>query len=152
VTSVVSRMSTFRLLAVLVACMLSQGCVGILVGSRDTTTTENPSLSKTADVDGVLGVSDGVKYNGPWLRSHWGTPSTVKSEVEGAEVWTYGFGQQCWCGVMPALVIPIPLMIPTGTEKVVFLLRDDQVVSATQVKWRRSGGGVGLGPDGWGHW
>ena len=145
-------MSPFRFIPVLAVCLLLQGCVGVLVGSRDTTTIPNPSISKAAYLGAVARGGGSAEYTAEWLRSNWGAPASIKAASEGTgELWTYDFKRQCWCGVMPMVIIPIPLMVPTGTEKVVFLLRDDRVVNAKRVEWRTSGVGGGLGPDGW-HW
>ena len=150
-TAIVSRMRTFRLVAVLVACLLSQGCVGVLVCSKASTTIKRPFINPTGpDVECVSEGFGGNEYTGSWLKSNWGTPKSVKA-VSGSneELWTYQFKRQCWCGVIPMVIIPIPLVVPTGTEKAVFLLRDGRVVSAKRAKWWRGGAMAGLvGPEG----
>lgn len=144
------RTFTFRFVSVLAVSLLSQGCVGVFVGGRDTTTIKNPSVIAVAGVDGVKEGSSSAEYTAAWLKSNWGSPASVKAVSGGAEErWTYDFEQQCWCGVMPMLIIPVPLMVPTGHEKVVFLLKDGRVVSAKRVKQYRAMAIAGLfSPEG----
>ena len=66
-----------------------------------------------------------------------------------SELWSYEFGP-VWYGVIPCVVIPIPLALPLGRERVVFHVRDGEVVSADVTKSDLVGGVCAslVGPDG----
>ena len=43
------------------------------------------------------------------------------------------------------VIVPIPLAVPVGRERIVFVIRDDRIVSATQSRQQTVGGAVGFG-------
>ncbi len=139
-----------KLLPVLTACVLLQGCVGIGWWTRDSTSINKPFISDRADLEGVGKSHNTFEYTGPWLHSHWGSPTSIRpaSGLAGGEVWSYEF-KRCWCGLIPMAIVPIPLVLPAGHEKVVFLVREGRVVNAKRVQCRHGGFGIGLvGPEG----
>lgn len=70
-----------------------------------------------------------VVYTPLWLQTHWGSPARIcHSPTSPDEIWIYRFGP-IWEGVMPILIVPIPLELPVGEKKVCFTLRDGHVVS-----------------------
>jgi hypothetical protein len=142
-------MNALKLTVILSASLFLQGCVGVGIWSKEKTAIDNPSISDAVRLDGVMRGREGSAYTAAWLQSHWGPPKGVRpGSATGEELWTYEFGQ-CWCGVIPMLVIPIPLVLPAGHEHVVFVIRDGRVIGAQRVESRRSGAGFGLiGPDG----
>jgi hypothetical protein len=101
-------MSTLKLIAILPGFLLLQGCVGVGVWSKERTTINTPSISEAARLDGVSHGREGLDYTAAWLQAHWGAPkSTGPGSAAAEELWTYEFNQ-CWCGVIPMVVIPIP--------------------------------------------
>ena len=73
-------------------------------------------------------------YTSAWLQTHWGSPNHVRPARGGVdEVWTYRFGP-IWEGIMPCLIVPIPLELPVGRKKVCFTLHDGQVVSVSSTR------------------
>lgn len=143
-----------KLISVLL-CMLSSGCVGVGVWSTEKASFYEPRIYETAGMDGVReqpyrGTTDTITYSSQWLQSHWGEPKSVRrtSSVPTEELWTYKFGT-CWCGLVPMVVIPIPLVLPVKSEEIVFQIRNGQVVRARRVISVRSGVGAGFfGPEG----
>lgn len=72
-----------------------------------------------------------VVYTPAWLQTHWGAPNRIsKAHSGGDEVWTYRF-KLIWEGITPILILPIPLELPLGEQKVRFTLHDGKVVSAS---------------------
>ena len=139
-------MKALALIAVVLAGMLTQGCVGVLVGGRETTEIKDPFISGVGPWSQSVheGAHDTV-YTAEWLRSKWGEPASVRIAPAGAvERWTYKSKRQCWFGVMPMVIIPIPLMVPTGHEKIEFVLEAGRVVSARRVRWHTGGVMAGL--------
>ena len=135
-------------LFLLALCLLTQGCIGIeglKVGSK---TFQDPSITDYACADGATSrggrQTNAPVYTAAWLDAHWGKPSTIKQTGEGNpdEIWIYKFGTT-WSGVVPFVLIPIPILIPTGREEVQFTLRDGNVVSAKVRKSYSIGAGYG---------
>jgi hypothetical protein len=74
-------------------------------------------------------------YTSAWLKSHWGSPNHIRyvgfgSDADADEVWTYRLGP-IWEGIMPWLIVPVPLVLPVGEKKVCFTLRHGQVVNVS---------------------
>jgi hypothetical protein len=82
-----------------------------------------------------------------WLQWHWGSPSQIHHAAGGSEeIWTYKF-DTVWEGIMPIVIIPIPLMLPVAKEKVCFSLHDGRVISASVTKSIVVGGTYGVIPN-----
>ena len=79
----------------------------------------------------------------------WGKPDEIISSSESVETWIYN--RKLWCGVLPVLILPVPLILPVcdGFDRIEF---KDNV--ATRLHTRRIvvGGGILLltpsGPGG----
>jgi hypothetical protein len=139
-----------KLTPVLAACLLTQGCVGIFVARTKAETFKNPKIGDKPAMHAVQeAVSEMDSHTAAWLEDHWGKPTTVRPvsrETQG-ERWTYKF-RPAWCGVIPSFVIPVPLLLPVASEKVVFFVRDGQVAGAEVARWHCSGVGASMfGPD-----
>ena len=118
----------------LLLCPLLQGCIGggVIKSQTGPYYWANSSTKTNAAV-----------YTSAWLETNYGKPTIVSTNgLE--EVWTYQSGR-IWAGVMPVIIVPIPLAVPVGREKIVFILRDAQVVSATRCKQETVGGAFGFG-------
>jgi hypothetical protein len=151
-----------KLVPILVVCLFGQGCVGVCVAHIETETYKNPAIGYEPTVN--LWEWDCVRSKGSledpltaaWLQEYWGKPASVRpatKETQG-ELWTYKFGL-VGGGVIPLLIVPVPLVLPLAREKVVFLVRDGHVVSAEVKALHLSIMGFGFGPDGkWAlcHW
>ena len=141
-------------------CLLIQGCVGVGVMKTQTNVIQSPGISLLSNTPGV---DDVVKRDSLWatnsgvntieeLKMYWGKPNKVTQISGGSdEIWTYKF-KSIWEGVIPFVIIPIPLVLPVGTEKVCLTLRDGHIVSASGTKSCMAGGtyGVILSPEGGG--
>ena len=138
-------------------CLATQGCVGVGALRTKTEVFENPKICDSAGARNVMqgGATNETTYTADWLEAHWGKPRSVGQappENRG-QLSTYKFGL-LWNGIVPVVGVPIPLVLPVGREKVVFVLRDGQVVSAKRVRARSFTALAGLifGPCGasWG--
>jgi hypothetical protein len=143
-------MKKFILLAMLCLCPLLQGCIGLFVSKQQTLVAKNPVISSHPNdhVPAYSGdpnqATNWVVYTSAWLQTHWGRPYRVCPARSGAdEVWIYRFGP-IWKGIMPMLIVPIPLELPLGEKEVCFWLRDGRVVSVSFT--RRDLVGWGIGP------
>ena len=145
----------YRMVPLLILCALAQGCVGVSVSTTKTQRFQNPQLAEEACVRGLRtstpGETNSPAISSAWLESHWGKPAAISRVAVGdtGEVWTYKFGLN-WNGTILFVLIPIPLELPIGRERVELLVRDGQVVSGEQRFTHTAGGilGYSLGPCG----
>lgn len=68
------------------------------------------------------------------LRSQWGEPDRIESRQDGTEDWAYKTAGFRWSGVILYVVIlPLPAMIPVGSQDVSFLIHDGRIEQATRL-------------------
>ena len=114
-----------------------------------TQTFQNPVISDSASVGGLHpgnpSGTNAIIYTSTWLEAHWGKPGSVScaGKNERNEIWTYKFDHVWVGGFAVVVIVPIPLVLPIERERVVFVLRDGQVVSGKQSKLERVGGFAG---------
>jgi hypothetical protein len=131
---------------VLTLASIAPGCLFITgVGEREGN-AENPYFGRRFKDEKV--VSD-ARLQEPLASSklfaEWGEPDDREVQADGSERWRYN-GFLRGAGVFAfVLVLPIPLVIPTGLEHVDFTIRDGKVVhahsSANSFRW---GWGCGI--------
>ena len=139
----------------LILCSLLQGCVGISVSTPKTQRFQQPQLALEACARGVWNSTPSdtntLVFSSAWLESNWGKPAAISPAPEGdiGEVWTYKFDLN-WNGTILFLLIPIPLELPIGRERVQLLVRDGQVINGEQRFTHTAGGilGYSIGPCG----
>ena len=156
-------MRTLILFAIL--CLLLQGCVGVGVMKTRTKVIDDPEISLNSSYSSALspddvskrtsrGGTNAVIYTAAQLQEFWGHPNHI-TLVSGSsdELWTYK-SRTIWEGVIPVMIIPIPLVLPVTREKVRFTIRDGRVINARITRSAMAGGAYGmiLGPDGRGGW
>ncbi len=133
------------------ACLATQGCVGAFVARTQTHSAESPTVYDKPSLGLASSPSDGTTSpTAEWLREHWGEPASVRA-IEGvsqAELWTYKFAKP-WRGIIPCVIIPIPLMLPVEREKTTFMVKEGRVVSADISTLHYSGWAAGylMGPE-----
>ena len=133
------------------ACLMTQGCVGVFALRTQRHSADAPIVCEKPALYLASSPTDGTTNpTGKWLREHWGEPASVRvvSTEPQAELWTYRFGHP-WRGIIPCVIIPIPLVLPVEQEKVVFMVKEGRVVSADISTLRWSGGAAGylMGPE-----
>jgi len=129
--------AAFRCAAALVAlALMLPGCVGF--GTLGTNRFDDATLpfeyAETAEQ----------------LRARRGDPDDVERVSGAAERWTYHEGLR-WGGVIPIVVIPVPLAVPIGREHVVYTLEGGVVRGATYVRQTWSGQAWGFVGHRFGH-
>ena len=126
--------------AILIAASLAlQGCIGVgawTLGSR-TESSDRPKIDQargSIDVHKV-GIEGNLK-TATDLRAQWGEPDRVLSREDGKEEWIYKTSGWRWSGVvLYVVIIPLPAMIPVGSQYVSFLMHDGHIESATRADW-----------------
>lgn len=144
-----------KMVPLLILCALVQGCVGVSVSTTKTESFHDPQLTDEACARGFRSRTpsdtNAPAFTSAWLESHWGKPAAISRAPAGdaGEVWTYKFDLN-WNGTILFLLIPIPLELPIGRERVQLLVRDGQVISGEQRFTHTAGGilGYSLGPCG----
>lgn len=145
-------------------CLALQGCVGVVVPKTRTTVISDPVVETYSGIDYVFSrsapdrfhdwyrpdVTNGLctsQCTSEWLQRYWGNPSHI-NHASGAseEIWIYKF-DTAWEGMVPFVIIPIPLMLPVAKEKVCFSLHDGHVVGANVTKSIVVGGTYGFIPN-----
>jgi len=120
--------------ALSVAALLS-GCAGIgvgVLGNAEATVT-NPRISF------VRGELHRTGRPVPWTKAedllkYWGPPDRIKRAGARTEMWTYDAGPR-WNGIgLLVAIVPIPLMLPVGTNHIEFHIQDDWVMSAAALE------------------
>jgi hypothetical protein len=144
-----------RIIPCLALCLLVQGCVGAGILKKHTEIVPDPHIPEHACPAlypaARSETTNTVVYTSGWLEAHWGRPAAVaRGGTENLdEIWTYKFGP-IWEGILPVVVIPVPIALPVEREQVRFVLRDGRVISATQSMRQTVGGAFGfvVGPCG----
>ena len=60
----------------------------------------------------------------------WGQPDS-KDLIGNTEYWQYKQDSLAWAGIIPMVVIPIPLVVPVGKNSVTLGFAGDELISAT---------------------
>jgi hypothetical protein len=115
-----------RVCIVLLLATPLTGCIGLEYSGTHEGSTTSPCIATTP---GVLfeGAHQFVATMEQVGRD-WGPPSQISFDANGTERWTY-YGPLRWNGVLLlAVVIPLPLFIPMGRERVSIDFRDGTAV------------------------
>jgi len=148
--------------------VIGQGCVGVMILKTKRETFQPPAFSNYWPDVYCVSQQQVVSTNtytpnwattnsswlitnsAPWLLNNWGKPSSVVFQsFPQREIWTYK-RRLIWNGCVLYVGIPIPIILPVAREKIVLVLRDGWVMSATVTRitsWDATAGlGVNSGP------
>jgi hypothetical protein len=149
--TLITRTILISALGVLAA--FSTGCVGVMVSHTQHQTYNCPSIDDKPAANAVFtpaGMTNDYNLTADRLRMCWGEPQEIGPHPREPkwEIWTYKF-DRFWCGVIPCVVIPIPLVAPLAREQVQFFVSDGRVIQAEATKRDMSGTGYAfVSPDG----
>jgi hypothetical protein len=140
-------------------CVLLQGCVGAVVLKTRTEVINDPVIQFDSEIPQPISRKDSpegtntVVYTPELLLKYWNSPDLVSHGAGSEEIWTYK-SRLVWKGVIPFVIVPIPLILPLGKETVCLTLRDGHVVSASMTRSHTAGAtfGMYLNPEGGGGW
>ncbi len=147
-----------RFVMMIAMSLTLQGCIGVgawTLGSR-IESNDRPKIDQTTgSIDLHKAGGDGNLQTGADLRAQWGAPDRVASSEAGKEEWIYKTDGLRWSGlVLYVVVIPLPAMIPVGSQYVSFLIHDGHIESATRADWAFKAGAYcgffGMTYGGWG--
>lgn len=140
------------------AALTLQGCIGVgawTLGSRSDS-SDHPKIDQargSIDVQKV-GLAGNIT-TATQLHAQWGEPNQVEPHDTGKEEWIYKTNGFRWSGVvLYVIIVPLPAMMPVGSQYVSFLIHDGQIESATRVDWAFKAGAYcgffGMMYGGWG--
>jgi hypothetical protein len=115
------------LVCVLALAPIVPGCLGGFVGYTRTIELHSPTIT-----DGILRSADGEPtLTADQARKSLGPPDKVEEGSSGEERWIYAGHTNRWSGVLLFLVVvPLPLCIPVGKERLTVIVRRDVAVDA----------------------
>lgn len=128
-----------QLLVWIGAPFMLQGCVGLgawTLGSR-TESSDHPKIGQSRGaIDIHKAGTEADLTTARDLRAQWGEPDSVESYEDGKDSWIYKTDGLRWAGmVLYVVVVPLPAMIPVGSQYVSFLIHDGQIERATLGDW-----------------
>ncbi len=122
-------------LGIIIILLSLSGCVGLAYVQGDTkdikTLTEHSSKPEI-NIEKLTRIK---------LSEIKGAPDEVSTNK-----WTYYLSESRKFGLMPAFIIPIPLIFPFQKEKIVYEFKDGYVIKATYYTSKDYGGFCGLVP------
>jgi len=124
-----------KFLSMLSLFLFLPGCIGIgIVGIGDSSMTHiEPEVIMA--IEKRMLHNKGEVLTSSVIESQWGPPDDREQVDGGGEIWKYRGSKLRWHGVVPLILIPIPLVVPFGHEYVTFDVRGGQVVSAVDTSW-----------------
>lgn len=130
---------TILMVLCLAAAFTLQGCVGLgawTLGSR-TTSSDHPKIDQPRGAVDIRTADTATDLKtAKELRTEWGEPDRIDSREDGREEWIYKTAGLRWSGmVLYIVIVPLPAMIPVGSQYVSFLIHDGQVERATRGDW-----------------
>ena len=142
-----------RIVAAVIAVSLTSGCAFLVTEREAVQPVDKHYLSsRRATFDcsaGLTNVATPVPTAKPiskqQMRHAWGEPDEIQVGTN-TERWLYK-KDRLWTGIWGAVVvIPIPLLVPTGRERMAIDFEGDQVSSVKVFYQHGSGGGCSLIP------
>ena len=124
---------------VIAASLALQGCIGLgawTLGSRSES-SDHPKIDQTrGSLDlRTMAVEETITTVAE-LRERWGDPDRVERYDDHREEWVYKTSGLRWAGMLLyVVIIPLPAMIPVGTQYVSVLVHDGQIERATRADW-----------------
>lgn len=88
----------------LYALVLS-GCIGLIIGYPEYHPVVEP---RPFDTNKEATKTDFLKY--------WGKPDSIVVHPDNAAIETWHYKRNHWCGIIPVLIVPIPLVLPVCTK------------------------------------
>ncbi|MCW5798406.1 MAG: conserved membrane protein of unknown function [Nitrospira sp.] len=123
----------------IVTAVMLQGCIGLgawTLGTR-TESSDRPKIDETRGaIDLRQAGTEADRKTALELRRQWGEPDRIESREDGKEEWIYKTGGLRWAGmVLYLVIIPLPAMIPVGTQDVSVLIYEGYIEQATSRDW-----------------
>ena len=135
-----------RIILSLIFILSQNACVGGIVGYDQVKNFIHPQIHSEKGV--LLENHSSFKITKNDLLKKWGPPSHTKKINPKTELLTYNLDKRFYRGVVIFIPIPIPLVIPYGSNYVNFKIKDGYIVDAQTRLTKTIGGVCGLIPYG----
>lgn len=135
------------LCCVLCVALTQAGCIGIFILNPEECKNETPFTNvhdifwkRTAPKEKILGIeypevlAPKPSSKAEFLKD-WGEPDKIISNKENMETWIYN--RKLWCGVVPVLILPIPLILPVcdGFDRIDFKENNARNLYTRSIVW-----------------
>lgn len=129
----------FILCCVFFIAISQSGCIGLIVNTPGECKIETP-FTGIHDIFWDKGTVPKTSTKADFLKE-WGKPDEINSTSENEETWIYK--RKIWCGVMPVLILPVPLILPVcdGFDRIKFKDNKATRLHTRSIVW---GGGIAL--------
>ncbi|WP_371189013.1 hypothetical protein [Thalassotalea maritima] len=115
-----------RIFLVLFSFLCLSGCVGLAVGTYGTFESQKDNFNLT-DKRNQQGYGENTSYSKEHVISLWGTPDNITTKGS-CDIFSYHDGYN-WSGVGAfVVVVPIPLVIPSGADETKIYFKNNQSV------------------------
>jgi len=120
--------------------LVTSGCAGFgVLYPNDTTPISNPKISSFGN---IYTTRNEKQYTCLEVVELWGEPDSLVTEGE-IKTLTYKYGL-VFAGIMPIVIIPIPLALPVGQKKTIIECQNDIVVRAYKTETGMSAAYCGM--------
>ena len=98
--------------------IMQSGCAGLLVNTTAECKNETPFIG-VHDIFNTKPAPQRGSIKAEFLKD-WGNPDEIISTSENEATWIYN--RKLWCGVIPVLLLPVPLILPVcdGFDRIEF--------------------------------
>ncbi len=124
--------------------MILSGCVGLGAWTLGTRTAEGdhqaiqPTRGTIAPHKPERGALIETAAD---LQTQWGKPDRIKAVESGGEEWIYKTDGLRWSGMLLyVMIVPLPAMVPVGSQYLSVLVQDGRIERVTKVDWAFKGG------------
>ena len=118
-----------RVLVIFISALLLSGCVGLAVGSYGTFENKREKFQLSDKRNKFKVYSEPTSYNKEQVLSLWGRPDEVK-QTGACETLIYHDGYT-WSGIGAyVIILPVPLVVPSGYDETRIYLKDGRTVAA----------------------
>ena len=136
---------------VFIVAITQSGCIGLIVNAPAECKNETP-FTGVHDIFWTTPHSKEASPKGSTkaeFLKDWGKPDEVISASENEETWIYH--RKLWCGVIPVLLLPVPLILPVcdGFDRIEFQGNEAMILHTRHIA---RPGYVSVGPGGAQEW
>jgi hypothetical protein len=121
-----------KVIAILVLCTLINGCVGVMaMGTNKNNYGTNVRLIQFPHKE-LMKANSPQKISKEDVLKQWGEPQKKVKEDGELERWIYE-NNLAWRGIILGIIVPIPLIIPTGHCNTSLIFKGDQLIESESV-------------------
>jgi hypothetical protein len=107
------------IVCIIIISLMMSGCVGYDIVKPEECRNETPTINARIYSDWNKHPPEAHSTKADFTKA-WGKPDVIATNSDNSETWTYN--RRLWCGVVPIIIIPVPLLLPAcdGFERIEF--------------------------------